>query len=90
MNKKIIKDNIILSDILKFESVSPDNNSNLNSARNGTFKNIPTHCFEGRFGYIQPFIIETALFYKMSFSSIMCRMLTLRKQLTGFEINSPL
>ena len=24
MNKKIIKDNIILSDIFKFESVSPD------------------------------------------------------------------
>ena len=59
MNKKIIKDNTNLSDIFKFESVSPHDifrkDTNLNSARNGTLKNIPTRCLKEVSDICSPF-----------------------------------
>ena len=47
---KLIRDNITLSDMFQFESVSLNDTlkkiRNLNSAKNGTFKNIPTRCLK--------------------------------------------
>ena len=47
---KLIRDNSTLSDMFKFETVSLDailkEIKNLNSTKNGTFKNIPKYCLK--------------------------------------------